>query len=271
MIKYPIYLGNGDKKMDRHFFQHNGYKLSYLDSGGEGQLLIALHAHWMEGATFEPLAAALAPFWRVIALDQRGHGYSDHPQTYTRDDYLGDLSALFQHLKIKEPLVLLGNSLGGVNAYQFAARHPELVKAMIIEDIGVEIEVDVNFSLAWAGTFKTKEELAQNVGPRFAPYLEDSFRHTETGWRLAFNPSDMVTSNKLVAGNHWQDWLASDCPALLIRGKDSRLTTQAHFEEMAKQRLNTTLCTLEGGHVVHIDNFKGFMEQVNKFLYKLHG
>ncbi len=155
--------------MQRYYFQHNGLKLSYLDSGGDGQPLIALHAHWMEGSTFSSIVSGLAPKWRIIALDQRGHGYSEHASTYTRNDYVGDLYALFEHLELNEPVVLLGNSLGGVNAYQFAAAYPHLVRALIIEDIGVEIAVDINFSLAWSGTFKTREELAELVGPRFLP------------------------------------------------------------------------------------------------------
>ena len=40
----------------------------------------------MEAATFTPLAAALAPEGRVVALDQRGHGDSDHAASYARDD-----------------------------------------------------------------------------------------------------------------------------------------------------------------------------------------
>lgn len=229
-------------------------------------MLIALHAHWMEAATFEPLATALAPAWRVIALDQRGHGYSDHATTYTRDDYMGDLAALFQHLQLKKPVVLLGNSLGGVNAYHFAARNSKLVKAMIIEDIGVEIDVDVSFSLDWAGTFKTREELVQRVGPRLVTSLQDSFRETKEGWRLAFNPIDLIKSAEELMGDHWDEWLFSDCPALLIRGQDSRVTTQIHLEQMALRRANTVLVTLEGGHVTHLDNFLGFIHVVNKFL-----
>ena len=81
--------------MRRQSFRSNGLTLSYLDEGGDGDALIALHAHWMEAATFAPLATALAPAWRVVALDQRGHGDSDHAPTYTRDDYIADLLALF--------------------------------------------------------------------------------------------------------------------------------------------------------------------------------
>lgn len=254
--------------MQRYSFQNNGLTLSYLDSGGDGPLLIALHSHWMEATTFVPLAAALAPQWRIVALDQRGHGYSDHAPTYGRSDYLDDLGALYDHLNVASA-VLLGNSLGGVNAYQFAARHPERVRAMIIEDIGVEIDVDVSFSLNWAGTFNTREELVAQVGPRFLASLQDSFRETADGWRLAFNPHDMLISNSFVAGDHWQDWLATNCPALLIKGVDSRVTTQLHLEQMALRRPHTTLHLMEGGHVLHLDNPSGFTDIVRPFLRTL--
>ena len=254
--------------MQRHSFQRDGLTLSYLDAGGDGQPLIALHAHWMEGLTFAPLAAALAPEWRVIALDQRGHGRSDHAATYTREDYLGDLSALFAHLRL-ERTVLLGNSLGGVNTYQFAARHPERVRAFIIEDIGAEIADDTSFALPWGGTFNSREELANRVGPRFVPYLEDSFRQAPEGWCLAFDPRDTVASQGHLNGSYWQDWLASDCPALLIRGMNSRVTMQPHLEEMASRRPNTQLRSLQGGHVLHVEIPAEFTETVREFLQKL--
>jgi esterase len=46
--------------MQRREFFRDELKFSCLDSGGDGQLLIALYAHIMEAATFAPLAAALA-------------------------------------------------------------------------------------------------------------------------------------------------------------------------------------------------------------------
>jgi len=254
--------------MERHVFQHDGLALSWLDSGGDGRVLVALHAHWMEGKTFARLARDLAPRWRVIAPDQRGHGYSDHAPSYTRDDYLGDLAMLLDHLDLGRA-VLLGNSLGGVNAYQFAARHPERVCGLIIEDIGADVAADMDFVLGWDGTFRTREELAARLGPRLAPYLADSFRRTPEGWRLAFNPRDMVASQRHISGNHWRDWLASECPALLIRGRTSPLTTQAQMEQMAARRPNTQLRVLDGGHVVHMDNPEGFADAVQAFLWEL--
>lgn len=252
--------------MQRHSFIHNNLKFSYLDSGGNGEILIALHAHFMQGKTFSHLADELLPQWRVIALDQRGHGYTDHASSYTRKDYLDDITAFLKHLNINKPVVMMGNSLGGVNAYQFAAQNPKLIHAMIIEDIGVKLSIDLSFSLAWKGCFKTKEELSQSIGSRFVHHLQDSFCRTEKGWKLMFDPEEMVISNSLLNGNHWNDWLRTDCPCLLIRGQDSRVLTQEHAKQMASKRPNTNLQVLDGGHAVHRDNPIGFTNALKSFL-----
>jgi pimeloyl-ACP methyl ester carboxylesterase len=249
-------------------FKNDDLTFHYADTGGDGQPLIALHGHWMESITFSHLASTLSPKWRVIAFDQRGHGYSDHAKSYTREDYIGDIEKLFEHLHI-EKAVLLGHSLGGVNAYQYAARQPQRVRSLIIEDIGTVIDADTSFCLAWRGVFPTREALAERIGPRLLPYVLDSFRQTQKGWRLAFDPQDMLASQLQLNGDHTDDWTATHFPGLLIRGKDSRLTTQAHLEEIAKRRPNTRLQTLEGGHVVHLDNPDGFENAVQEFINEL--
>jgi len=255
--------------MERLSIEHDGLHLSYLDRQGSGAPLIALHAHWMEGATYEPLAAALAPAWRVIAPDQRGHGHSDHASSYGRDDYLGDLEALYEHLGVAQA-VILGNSLGGVNAYQFATRHPECVRGLIVEEIGATVNADVSFVLAWAGTYPQRRQLAERVGPRFLPYLEEQFREAPEGWRLAFDPQDMIASQAGLAGDHWQDWLASTCPALVIRGRESRVTVAEEIEQMGVRRPDTSVIELDAGHVVHVDSPVAFTSAVEKFLEPLH-
>ncbi|MDG9677084.1 alpha/beta fold hydrolase [Micromonospora sp. DH14] len=74
----------------RRFFTVGSRTLSYLDFGGPGAPLLVLHGHYNEASAFAPLAEALAPEWRVIALDQRGHGASDRAESYTRDDYVAE-------------------------------------------------------------------------------------------------------------------------------------------------------------------------------------
>jgi pimeloyl-ACP methyl ester carboxylesterase len=222
----------------------------------------------MEAATFAPLADFLAPEWRIIALDQRGQGHTSHASSYTRADYISDLDALFAHTGLQQA-VLLGSSLGGVNAFQFAARHPVRVRALIMEDIGAIVSDDISFILPWSGIAPTREALIAKVGERFAPYLADSFRRTDAGWTLAFEPSEMVASQNCLCGNHWHDFLATSCPALLIRGTQSRVTIPEHLEEMALRRPNTTVLTLEGGHILHMDQPTAFNTAIRQFLDSL--
>jgi pimeloyl-ACP methyl ester carboxylesterase len=244
-------------------------RFSYLDAGGDAPVLIALHAHWMEGATFAPLADALAPAWRVIAPDQRGHGYSDHAATYSRDDYVGDLETLFELLGI-DRAVLLGNSLGGINAIQFAARHPDKVRGLIIEDIAAVVQPwDMSFVLKWAGVFPTRDALEKAIGERFVPALKESFREVPGGWKLAFEPAEMIASEKNLEGAYWDDWVASSCPALVLRGRDSRVTNEDVVLEMATRRKNTQAMTLPGSHVLHQDDFARFLTVVKLFLATL--
>jgi pimeloyl-ACP methyl ester carboxylesterase len=260
---------NERSRMERRSFQHKDLKFSWLDAGGKGSILIALHAHWMEAATFRRLAIDLAPGWRVVALDQRGHGHSSHAATYTRQDYLGDLEAFFAELQVSAPAVLVGNSLGGINALQFAAKHPNLVRALVLEDIAVEPGADIGFVRAWSGNFPTRDALAERIGPRFLPYLEDSFRESRDGWRLAFDPEDMVRSEESLKGQYWQERLSTTCPALVIRGRDSRVTTRQKLEEMALRRPNTIFMELQGGHVVHQDSPEMFADDLRSFLQSL--
>lgn len=257
------------RAMQRKQFRHNDLTFSWLDAGGGGPLLVALHAHWMEAATFCRLAEDLAPGWRVVALDQRGHGHSSHAATYTRQDYLGDLEAFLAELHTKSPIVLLGNSLGGINALQFAAKHPNMVRGLVLEDIAVEIATDIGFVRAWSGAFPTRDALAEAVGPRMRPYLEDSFRAGVDGWHLAFDPEDMVRSQESLKGDYWQEWLSTTCPVLIIRGRDSRVTTPEGLEEMARRRARSAFVELEGGHVVHQDNPESFASELRFFLQSL--
>ncbi|GGT73358.1 alpha/beta hydrolase [Streptomyces althioticus] len=241
-----------------------GRRLSYLDFGGQGRPLLALHGHFNEGRTFSHLAGALSPDWRVVALDQRGHGFSDRGPDFSREGYVRDAAALIAHLGLERPVVL-GHSMGGVNAYQLAARHPELVSALVVEDIGAEIEDDLSFCLAWPHRAPTRAALVEQLGDS-ARYLTDAVREYPDGWGLAFRPEDMVTSVGQVNGNHWDDWLASDCPALLVHGTRSDTLTEAHAKEMAARRPNTRFAQLATGHTVHETDPAGFAATVRAFL-----
>jgi esterase len=250
----------------------DGDRLSYLDAGGTGAPLIALHGHLGRGRYFAPLAGALAGSWRLIALDQRGHGRSRHMPTYKRQDYLNDLATLMDHLGL-EHAVLLGFSLGGANAYQFAARHPRHVRALIIEDIGAVIEDDLSFIRHWPRRFESVRAAsaflaAQGMGS--GAYFMESLHEYKDGWGFCFDAEGLIQSQQQVNGDWWADWLATTCPALVFHGGQSDKFSAAHAAEMAARRPHTQLVTmLTCGHgVLHCD-FEGYRRAITAFLDRL--
>ena len=252
--------------MRRASFEHDGVRLSYLDAGGDGVPVIALHAYWMEAGTYADLAAALAPDWRVVALDQRGHGHSDKPENLSWDAFIGDLGALINHLGLTGPVALVGNSLGGTVAYRFAARHPDRVRAIVVEESPAVHDADLDFMRAWDGVFPTRAALAEAIGDRLLWSVEPSFRQVDGGWTLAFSATQLADALKGLKGDFWDDWLSSTCPVLLVRGTNSRAVDGALLEEMAKRRPNTILRSFDAGHVIHHDQPGAFAEGVRAFL-----
>ncbi|MFI5910267.1 alpha/beta fold hydrolase [Dactylosporangium sp. NPDC051541] len=210
----------------RDSFEVSGRKLSYLDFGGAGPVLVALHGHFSEGADFAPLAQRLGPGWRVLALDQRGHGESGRAGDYERSGYVGDVADFLDHLDLAQA-ILVGHSLGGVNAYQFAARHPDRVTALIVEDAGAVCDIDLTFAKQLPERAATRDELVEKLG-RAAPYLERTFRQRSEGWGFSFDVPDTIRSQQALSGDHWHDWLAVRCPTLLIRGTRSDKLSARH-------------------------------------------
>lgn len=254
--------------MQRFGFEHDGLTLSYLDTGGDRPLIVALHAMWMEARSFEDFATAM-PEWRVVSLDQRGHGLSGHSSDYSRAAFVGDIAALLDHLGAREPVVLIGNSLGGTNAFIFAARHPERVRALVIEEGPPEQHETLTFVLDWRGLYPTSEALEQKIGERLAWSVKPSFRETAHGWTLAFDPDELVSMKDVLNGNFWDEWLATTCPAMVFRGTTSKAVDGRVLEAMAARRPNTELVTLEAGHVTHHDDLAGFVSNVRRLLGKL--
>ena len=245
-----------------------GRHLSYVDFGGQGRILLALHGHLSEGWSFADLARELSPEWRVVAPDQRGHGDSDRAPDYSCEGYVADIVALLDHLG---PVVALGPSLGGRTAYQLAAWRPDLVRAFVVEDIGAVLEGPnlLSFCLDWPYEAPTREALVEGLGEA-GPFFADRMRERPDGsWVLPFHPRDMVRSEEQNKGDRWDEWLASECPALLVRGKRTQVLDADQAYAMVERRRNSRLVELDTDHFVHDADPVGFFEAVSGFLRSL--
>ncbi|MCP2165141.1 alpha/beta fold hydrolase [Goodfellowiella coeruleoviolacea] len=252
----------------------DGRRLAYVDFGGTGAPVLALHGHFGRARMFAPLAAALAPGHRVIALEQRGHGHSDRAAEFTPAGYVADAAEFLRRLDLG-PVVVLGHSMGGVVAFQLAARHPELVRALVVADAAArnrqpEVAHPVLDVRGWprrAPTLRALRDQVEALGiPDATYFLESAVEHPD-GWGFLFDQADMMASQQALVGDWWPDWLASTCPALLVHGQDSIVLPTAMAREMAGQRPNTRLREFPGcGHWVHDDDPVGFAHAVQEFL-----
>lgn len=254
--------------LERHYITVNGLRLAYHDSGGDGTPILALHGHFSRGNTFAGVVQSLDERWRFVALDQRGHGWSDHPGDYSRAAYVGDAAGFIQQLGLA-PAIVLGHSLGGVNGYQLAARRPDLVRAMIIEDIGAEVGADFDFLTGWPRRFPTLADLRNHLIAQLgddAYFLESAAEYPD-GWGFRFDYDEMRRSQSLLNGDWWADWLGSSCPALLLHGNQSWAVQTEHVRAMAARRPDTRLVEFpSAGHTIHAEDLAGFARAVGEFL-----
>jgi len=105
--------------------------------------LVLLHGIGSRAVSWWPVADALAARFRLYALDLRGHGASAKPTTgYLFPDYAADLADLLDVLGIDSPL-LLGHSLGGLIALQWAVDHPDAAAGIALEDTALRTHPDI--------------------------------------------------------------------------------------------------------------------------------
>jgi pimeloyl-ACP methyl ester carboxylesterase len=116
----------------------NGVRLNYLDWGGDGPPLILIHGLGDNPHSFDDLARALSPRFRVIAYARRGHGKSEAPSSgYDLATLTEDLKQLLDRLGITQA-DLLGWCMGGNEITEFAARYPHRVTKLVYLDSGYD-------------------------------------------------------------------------------------------------------------------------------------
>jgi pimeloyl-ACP methyl ester carboxylesterase len=116
-------------------------RLHYLEWNPHApRTVILLHGNTANAWWWEPLARVIAADYRLLALDQRGHGDSQwaRPAAYSPDDYANDIARFVAHAAANaEKLVVVGHSMGGLNVLAFARNHPERARGAIAIDIPV--------------------------------------------------------------------------------------------------------------------------------------
>lgn len=114
----------------------NGIRLHYWRTGGgAGKApLVMAHGSSDDGLCWTNLATEFTDRYDIIMFDARGHGLSDPPTAADPADVqVEDLAGLIKALKLEKP-ILMGHSMGSASVAHFAAKYPDVPRAVILED-----------------------------------------------------------------------------------------------------------------------------------------
>jgi esterase len=263
------------------FITVNGLRLHYLDWGAEGKppfLLLhggSAYAHW-----WDFVAPAFAESFHVVALDQRGHGDSEHadPPAYGTRHYLTDLHQLILTLGLRKP-VLMGHSMGGHNALIYATQHARELAALILVDTEAAYpEAAVQFlrklgekpakafdSLAEAVTqfhLLPRETLISVEKLRYLASF--AFTQQPTGkWSAKLDRTTLF--REPIDGRPLLPHIT--CPTLFVRAQHSPLLSYDKVEKLVRRLPNGHWVEVKDTyHHVMLDNPGGLVQAVREFL-----
>ncbi len=175
---------------DRYWNSPDGLRLHYRDYDGprERPPILCIPGLTRNARDFEPVAERFAGEWRVLAVDLRGRGLSEHdpkPERYVPQTYAGDLLKLLDQLGIADA-VFIGTSLGGIVSMVFAMQDSERIAGVLLNDTGPEIEqaglTRISGYVGQTAAYTSWRALAGDIASRNADAFPD---YDEAQW-LAF-------------------------------------------------------------------------------------
>jgi pimeloyl-ACP methyl ester carboxylesterase len=266
-----------------------------LEWSEEGTPLVLVHGFGNEAHIWDDFAPLVAPHYRTLAVDLRGHGDSDHDpeQRYDYDHHVADLEAVTAALGI-ERLVLVGHSFGGRTAMLFAAKHPERMAGLVIVDIGPEHDprgttrIRMEVMQRGDGSFASpaeyervlahnypagspdamrrmaRHELRQRPDGRFERKADPAFMAGREGAdAAAAEARELDTAKRL-----WDALARVPCPTLVVRGAASDILSPEIADRMVDDVLARGQLAVvpQSAHSVMTDNPPGFAEAVTRFV-----
>jgi len=274
----------------------HGGELHLLEWSTEGVPMLLLHGFGNEAHIWDDFAPIVAPHYRTLALDHRGHGQSDWDREgrYDVDTLVDDVEAVTAALGIGR-MVLVAHSLGGRVATVFAGRHPERVAGFVIVDIGPEVDLrgslrirqDVESNLT--PVFDSVEEYARALSLSYPAAQPEALRRMalhgvrrrEDGrFELAMDPAlrgitagrgasaEAEQQENALRQGMWDALAALPCPVLVVRGAASDILSPEVADRMVDEVLKNGRLAIvaQAGHSVMTDNPRGFNEAVASFV-----
>ncbi len=233
-----------------------GVELALADHG-TGCPVVLIHGFPMDHTIWAHQVQSLAPHYRIITPDLRGFGHSSvTPEKVTVEQWADDLAAMLDVLKITEPIVLGGLSMGGYVAFRFFEAYRSRLAGLILCDTKAVADTPQ----AAAGRLEMAQRiqregtqfLADTMLPRLlAPATLDSKPEVVDRLRQIILAGDPVgyaaTLRGLAERPNFTPLLPQiNCPTLLIVGRQDAISTVAEMNAMSR--------AIKGSQIVEIDN-----------------
>lgn len=250
----------------------------------DAQDLVLLHGYTGHARSWDAFTEAMSSDYRVLALDQRGHGETGWaaPDRYGTFEMVADLEAFVAALGL-DRFVLLGLSMGGIVAIEYAGRRPSALERLVIVDIAPEIATEgmrnIGQSVARSDLFDSVEEAfararEDNPIPPEAHHfhrVRNSLMRTADGrWTYRYDralrdPHNARPGPSVEEG--WRSVAAIDVPTLLIRGEDSNILDREVADRMVRDIPDCRFVEVPGsGHSVPLDKPDAFLAAVRTLL-----
>lgn len=245
--------------------------------------LVLLHGFTGHARSWDAFADAMTDRYRVLALDQRGHGETAWapPDRYGRSEMVDDLQVFVKALSLSG-IALLGLSMGGGVTFEYAGRRPKELARISIVDIAPEIVAEgmtrIRTGVSVKDVFASPDEAfaqARKANPRppeviHRARIDAGLMRTEDGqwtWRydrVLRGPSGLPARDT-EAG--WRACANINVPAQLIRGELSDILSPAIARRMMETIPNLRLDEVrDSGHSVPLDAPDGFLKAAREFL-----
>jgi len=248
------------------------------------QVLVLLHGYTGHARSWDEFAAAMSTRFRVLALDQRGHGEIQWaPATaYGTTEMVQDTQAFVQAMGLKD-FLLLGLSMGGIVAIGYSGLAPPELERLVIVDIAPEIAASglqrIQQNVARSDVFDSREaafERAHKDNPippqahQRRRVYESLMRTDDGSWTYRYDPALRDTSNpreRTSAADGWKLVENINVPTLLLRGELSNILDRDVAEKMVDTLQDGKLGEIEGsGHSVPLDKPDEFLQAVDAWL-----
>ena len=243
---------------------------------GEGEPLVILHGLFGSLDNWASLAKKFGEHFEVFIVDARNHGTSPHCEDFNYDRMTDDLYEFVMESNIIEPIIL-GHSMGGKTAMQFAMNYPNLISKLIVADIAPKA-YPVHHTTILDGMFSIDLEIistrkgADNQLRMHVPeFSTRQFLLKNLYWieneKLAWRFNLPIINKKIEnIGQKLANIQAFEAPTLFVRGEKSNYITESDFEPILEIFPNAEIKTMNTGHWLHAEKPTEFLQIVSSFL-----